>query len=143
VSGPTRSNGRGETVAALAYTATFLAGIGTVIYLNTTVWCLGDVKFGGGCSSWDLYFLLWTIFMLPAATIVFFLGRVRVHPLSHRITIWSFGLLAVFGWVLTTWRVEALDSQTGLILGAVVPPFVAWCLRLFLRDRSTLTAPRP
>lgn len=95
------------------------------------------MKFGGGCGGWDLYFLLWAIFMAPGAVIAFVIGQVRIHRLKHRIAIWACWLIAVFGWVVATWRVEALDSQTGLLLGALIPPSVAWCLRLLLRDLDT------
>src|SRR3712207_7766844 len=45
----------------------YLLGVATVIWVATSVLCLGDPKFNSGCGGWPVYFPMWAFMYLPAA----------------------------------------------------------------------------
>lgn len=52
-------------LTSIAFIAAYILGTGALMYVNTTWFALGDVKFGR--DGWQLYGPLWAVFYSPVA----------------------------------------------------------------------------
>ena len=120
----------------LSFAALYIAGMALVIRLVTSVWCLGDEKFSGGCGGWQIYLPLWIALMSPGAIGVYIVATRDVPRRRHQFTILAVGLLALLVFTGLSWHGRWLDSGYGFLLTIAGSYLIAWTSRLWVARTS-------
>ena len=97
----------------LGFLIAYVLGVAFEVWVATAVLCLGDSKFDGGCGGWDLYFMISTIVLFPAAAGAAVAGLYGQLTNKSRVLILTICLGILLAWLHLSW-VIGIDEKASL-----------------------------